>query len=56
MTVAAKYWLEISIVPADTKLPPIVNKCLGVMSLEAAFYEAKEILEVAEEEHLGNVS
>jgi hypothetical protein len=53
VTIEAKFWVEVSIVSADVKVPPIVNECVGVQSLEDAFDEAEEILRTAREMERG---
>jgi hypothetical protein len=47
--ISVKYWLDISIRSVDKDAAPIINESLGVQTIEAAFYEAQEILDLAKE-------
>lgn len=47
MSEMPKYWLEISITPANKREPAIISESVGLQSIEDAFFEAEELLEDA---------
>lgn len=53
MSELPKYWLEISITPANKREPAIINESIGVQSIEDVFLEAEELLEDARKKWKG---
>lgn len=45
--VNVNYWVDISIRSVDKDAEPIINESLGVMTLESAFDEVQEIVDLA---------